>query len=106
LQQIYSLADVTGHLDRFIIFGSFVTSKLAPNDIDIVVLMDDDFDVSRLSGSLRLLFDHSSAQNLFGASVFWIRRIAALGGEQTAVEHWQITRSGTQRGIVEVVSHD
>jgi len=50
-----------------------------------------------------MVFDHQTAQNVEGASVFWIRRMAAIGGEQTAVEHWQIKRDKTRRGIVEVI---
>jgi len=65
--------------------------------------MDDDFDVSQLPSGVQVLFDHAAAQNFLGASVFWVRRCAALGGEQGAIEHWQITRSGQQRGIVEVI---
>ncbi len=106
LEHIYGLAKATGHLARFIIFGSFVTAKLAPKDVDIFLLMDDDFDVSRLPNEIRILFDHTAAQNRLGASVFWIRRAAAIGGEQAAVGYWQITRSGGQRGIVEVIKDD
>ena len=106
LEQVYALALASGHLARFIIFGSFVTAKNAPNDVDIFLLMEDDFDVSRLPRHVRIVFDHAAAQNLLGASVFWIRRVAALGGEQATVEYWQVTRSGGRRGIVEVVSND
>jgi len=34
--------------------------------------------------------------------VFWVRRLAAFGGEQAAVEYWQVTREGGRRGIVEI----
>jgi hypothetical protein len=40
------------------------------------------------------------------ASVFWIRKMAAIGGEQAAVEYWQIKRDHTRRGIVEVIGDD
>ncbi|HEV8636128.1 MAG TPA: hypothetical protein VG370_18040 [Chloroflexota bacterium] len=50
-----------------------------------------------------LVLDHGVAQAYFGASVFWLRRLAALGGEDVAVAHWQIKRDGTRRGIVDVV---
>jgi hypothetical protein len=106
LEHSYALAKATRRLARFIIFGSFVTSKPAPNDVDIFLLMEDDFDVSQLSRDIRILFDHDAAQNLLGASVFWIRRAAALGGEQATIEYWQVTRSGRQRGIVEVIPND
>jgi hypothetical protein len=34
------------------------------------------FDADTLTGEARLLFDHASAQAHFGASVFWLRRLA------------------------------
>lgn len=58
---------------------------------------------ARFTGEGRLLFDHSAAQAHFGGGAFWLRRLAALGGEQAAIEHWQITRDGSYRGIVEVL---
>jgi len=85
-----------------VIFGSFVTSKSEPNDIDILLVMSDAFDASALRGEAPLLFDHAAAQAHFGASVFWLRRLAAWPNEQAAVEFWQAKRGGGQRGIVEV----
>ena len=102
LRRIHDFARGTGHLARFIIFGSFVTDKPEPNDVDIVMIMDDAFDAGTLEGEAALLFDHPVAQTLFGASVFWVRRFAALGGENKFVRHWQIKRDGSLRGIVEV----
>ena len=58
-----------------------MTAKLEPNDVDIVMLMDNDFEVSRLKGEAALLFDHTVAQSMFGSSVFRVRKLAALGGE-------------------------
>jgi hypothetical protein len=43
------------------------------------------------------------AQAHFGASVFWLRRLAAWEGEQAAVEYWQVKREGGRRGIVEII---
>ncbi len=103
LRRVYHLASFTGHLARFVIFGSFVTAEPEPNDVDIVMLMDNDFDVSRLKGEAALLFDHTVAQSMFGSSVFWVRKLAALGGEDDFVAGWQIKRDGTPRGIVEVI---
>lgn len=65
--------------------------------------MDDNFDMSKLTGETRVLFDHAAAQAHFGASVFWLRRLAALGGEEQAITGWQIKRDGTFRGIIEIV---
>jgi hypothetical protein len=102
LARIYSLVQSTGGLARFIIFGSFITAKPEPNDVDIFLLMNDDFDVSKVTGEAAILFDHLAAQNYEGASIFWLRRAGALGGEQAAIDDWQIKRNGTRRGIVEV----
>ena len=106
LERIFRLAHSCGHLARFIVFGSFVTAKAEPNDVDIFLLMEDSFDVRQASREAHLVFDHASAQNVLGASVFWIRRAAALGGEDATIEHWQIKRDGNKRGILEVIAHD
>ena len=106
LERIYKLAKSTGQLARFIVFGSFVTAKPDPGDVDIFMLMEDSFDSNQVGGEAAIIFDHQAAQNLLGASVFWIRRLAAIGGETEAIQHWQIKRDNTHRGIVEVISDD
>ena len=103
LERVYRLAYDTGHLARFVVFGSFVTDKPEPNDVDVFLVMDDAFDASQLRGEAALVFDHAAADAHFGASVFWVRRMAALGGEETAIEYWQMKRGGGRRGIVEIV---
>ena len=106
LEHIFKLANSTGQVARFIVFGSFVTTKPAPGDVDIFLLMNDTFDVDQVDGEAALIFDHQKAQNILGASVFWSRKLAAIGGEQEAVEYWQIKRGNTRRGIVEVINND
>lgn len=103
LQRIHKVATATGHLERFMVFGSFVTSKLRPNDVDLFLLMADTFDVTELTGEALLLFEHAAAQAYFGASVFWLRRLAVLDDEKATIEHWQVKRDGSRRGIVEVI---
>lgn len=103
LERVYELATNSGYIARFVVFGSFVTNKPEPNDVDVFLLMDDAFDAAALSGEVQLLFDHAAAQAHFGASVFWLRRLAAWEGEQAAVEYWQVKRGGGQRGIVEII---
>ena len=102
LERVYRLAEGTGHLARFVVFGSFVTSTPDPHDVDVFLVMDDTFDAGELSGEAALVFDHAAADAHFGASVFWIPRLAALGGEQAAVEYWQVKRDRGRRGIVEI----
>jgi hypothetical protein len=103
LVRVYELATNTGKVARFAVFGSFVTSKPEPNDVDVVMIMDDSFDVAALSGEFALPFDHSAADAQLGASVFWATRSGAFGGEQGMVDYWQVKRGGGERGILEIV---
>ena len=68
--------------------------------------MEDTFDATQVHGEAAIIFDHLAGQTVEGASVFWIRRQAAIGGEQAALEHWQLKRDKTRRGIVEVIHDD
>ena len=106
LVRIYDLAIQTKQLKRFIVFGSFVTEKFYPNDVDIFLLMNDEFEPEKVSGESAIIFSNLAAQEYEGASVFWLRSFAAIGGEQNAVEDWQYKRDETRRGIVEVIVND
>ena len=103
LERIYRIAVSTGHLVRFVVFGSFVSIKPDPNDVDVFMIMDDAFKVADVAGENRLLFEHAPAHARFGGSVFWVRRVAAMDGEQATMEDWQIKRDGSNRGIVEII---
>ena len=103
LERINRVSVGTGQLARFVVFGSFVSAKREPADVDVFVLMENTFDMGQLTGEARVLFDHAAAQAHFGASVFWLRRLAALGGEEQTIVGWQIKRDGTCRGIIEIV---
>jgi predicted nucleotidyltransferase len=84
LERIHQLASATGYVARFIVFGSFVTDKEEPNDVDVVMIMEDAFDPEQLTAELKLLFDHAAAQAHFGASVFWLRRFAIFGAPESS----------------------
>jgi hypothetical protein len=106
LERLYKLAVSTKQAARFVVFGSFVTAKPDPNDVDIVLLMEDTFDLADVTGETALVFRHMEADAHFGASVFWTRRSGALGGEQAMIEHWQTRRDGRRRGIVEILREE
>ncbi|HEV7223692.1 MAG TPA: hypothetical protein VGN42_13375 [Pirellulales bacterium] len=106
LKRIYDVAHATGHVRRFVVFGSFVTAEEHPHDVDVFLVMDNTFDPALLHSETRRLFDHVAAQDQFGASVFWLRQLACLEGEQAAVEYWQVKRGGGSRGIVEILAEN
>lgn len=103
LLRIYEVARAIGKVQRFIIFGSYVTSKDAPNDVDVILVMTDDFNVAACDELARTLFDHEAATAEFGASIFWIRPSHIIGETVDAfVTFWQRKRDKTLRGIVEI----
>lgn len=102
LERIRALLAGAGHVARTIVFGSFVSDKANPNDVDVFLVMEDSFDLAAVSGEACLLFDHAVAQSHFGASIFWVRRLACFPSEEEMVAGWALKRDGTSRGIVEL----
>jgi hypothetical protein len=103
------LAATSGKLRRVFVWGSFVTSKLAPRDIDILPIMDEDFETGQMSASAQAVFDSVRAKLLFEirrvlvAGVHWGRNAESLAGLR-GLDTYQISRSFRKRGIVEVIT--
>lgn len=99
---LLELAATGGELRRVFVWGSFVTSKPAPRDIDILLIMDEDFEAARMSASAQAVFDSVRAKLLFESDVFWAR--VSIGDEMLDLwlDTYQISRSFRKRGIVEV----
>jgi|SRR5918911_549802 hypothetical protein len=103
LIRIYHSAVATSKLERFIIFGSYITAKPEPNDVDVILIMRDDFSLNACDEETRKLFDHTQAVQEFGASIFWLRpSMLILETLDEFIRHWQTKRDRTRRGIVEV----
>jgi hypothetical protein len=103
LRRIYSLAVATGHLDRLVIFGSYVSDVAEPNDVDVILVMRSDFATEKCPADSLVLFDHAGADEELGASIFWIRPEMLLGEPlEQFLAHWEWKRDGSRRGIVEV----
>jgi hypothetical protein len=102
LQALIALASSTGKLRRVFIWGSFVTAKPSPGDVDVLLLMDSDFEVSQAPAPSRAVFDSVQAKLRFKADVFWAR--TSIGEETLRIwlETYQISRAFRKRGIVEL----
>ena len=86
-------------------FGSFVTDKEAPGDLDVVLIMAETFALEEAPRETRVLFSHADADARFGASVFWVRTGILPEREMTGfLGFWQTRRDGAKRGIVEVIA--
>lgn len=103
LEQIYLLAVATGFLDRLVVFGSYVSDKPEPNDVDAILVMRNDFRSEDCPAESRVLLDHARADAELGASIFWVRPDMLLGETlEQFLTHWRKKRDGSKRGIVEI----
>jgi hypothetical protein len=103
LRRIYTLAVATGYLDRLVVFGSYVSDIAEPNDVDVILVMHNDFAAEDCPADSLVLFDHTRAHNEMGASIFWVREDMLLGEPlEQFLAHWEQKRDGGRRGIVEI----
>jgi hypothetical protein len=103
LRRIWHLAAASGHLDRVVIFGSYVSDVDEPNDVDVILVMRPGFRPEDSPAESAVLFDHSRANDELGASVFWVRPDMLLGEPlEQFLAFWQTKRDGRQRGILEI----
>lgn len=99
LREVLALTRSTGRLEAAYLFGSFVTAKVAPADLDIFLVMANNFTGDEVVGRARLLFDRSRASIVWGVCIYWI---TARTDRLPFLEAWQLRRDGGRRGIVEV----
>lgn len=103
LRRVCDLSLATGHLDRLLVFGSYVSDVREPNDVDVILVMRNEFRTEDCTEESSVLFDHSRADQELGASVFWIRPDMLLGEPlERFLAFWQTKRDGRRRGIVEI----
>ena len=99
---LLELAGANGKLRRIFIWGSFVTAKPSPKDLDILLITDEDFEVEGIAAPAQAVFDSVRAKLLFESDVFWAR--ASIGHEvlDLWLDTYQTSRSFRKRGIVEL----
>jgi hypothetical protein len=106
LEHIYVLARRTDAVQRFIIFGSYVTVAPNPRDIDIFLVMQGSFQPRDAPSEAQGLFRHDNAQREVGASIFWVNAETSFADTEDLIIGWQTRRDLQRRGIVEVIEHD
>ena len=101
--QPLALAKSTGQLARVFLWGSFVTSKEVPNDLDVLLVMRTGFAVEAVPAPAQVVFDHVQARLRFQADVFWTKASIAPQVLHLWLDTYQTGKDFTRRGIVEVV---
>jgi hypothetical protein len=59
LGDLLKTAKSTSKLERIFLWGSFVTNKEAPNDLDVPLAMAADFDLEQVSNDCRAVFSYA-----------------------------------------------
>jgi hypothetical protein len=70
LEALAALAAATGKLRRIFVWGSFVTTKPSPKDLDIPLIMSDDSEVASIASPFQAVFESIRARLLFESDVF------------------------------------
>ena len=106
LENIIELAKSTGKLERVIIWGSFISNKDFPQDIDLLLIMRGDFDLDANPPEVKRIFDYVQGRIVFNADIFWTK--SSIGEEAIGlwIETYQMTRDFESRGIVEATIND
>jgi hypothetical protein len=82
---------------------SYVSDAGEPNDVDVILVMRNDFRSEACPAESAVLFDRARAHDELGASVFWVRPDMLLGEPlERFLAFWQIKRDGRRRGVGEV----
>jgi len=102
-RSLLALAKSTDQLARVFLWGSFVTSKEVPNDLDVLLVMDTGFAIEGAPAQARVVFDHVQARLRFHADIFWTKASLDPQVLQLWLETYQTGKDFTRRGIVEVI---
>src|SRR5262245_18584870 len=100
LEHIYELVRRTGSVQRFLIFGSYVTAAPNPRDIDIFLVMQGGFQPHDAPSEAQCLFRHDTAQSAFGASIFWVNAETSFADTEDLIIGWQTRRDLQRIGFV------
>ena len=74
---------ITRSVKQIYLFGSFVSGKASPNDVDLLVVMNAGFSTTQLGGKVLELFQHDVCRIRYHADLFWVTRPLAMLGLKT-----------------------
>lgn len=83
---------------KVVLFGSFISSKAEPGDLDLFWTLPTGIDTDSLSNNCRQLIDSQNSRTLFECDIFW------CFDEDDAIERmakmWGFDRKGQKRGLI------
>ena len=102
LQAVVNHLLSTGSVRNIYLFGSFVSGKASPNDIDLFVVMESGFTTAHLRGEALEVFQHDRCKIRYHADVFWVT--GAIGNERITdlLDVFSRDREKREQPIIEV----
>lgn len=86
------------HFRKVVLFGSFVSAKESPGDIDLFWTLAPGTDTDSLTPSCRELIDPAKSKERFQCDIFWCFDEQDQIGRMAAM--WGLDREGRKRGLV------
>jgi hypothetical protein len=105
-RELLAVARAAGPLSKVFLWGSFVTAKEQPNDLDVLLVMGREFSLADVAPQCRVLFDYAGAKIRFAADVFWTKETIEESILSVWLDTYQVGKDFRRRGIVEVLLHD
>jgi len=91
-----------GGVKQIFLFGSFVTGKASPNDIDLLVVMSGTFSTVNLRVQDLDIFQHDLCRIKFHADLFWVTESVGAHRIKDLLDVFSRDREGRAQPIIEV----
>gem|GEM_PF-2491107 len=102
LELIIDQLRATRSLKQVYLFGSFVSGKASPNDIDLLVIMNAGFSTAQLGGKVLELFQHDVCRIRYHADLFWVTEAVGKARIDDLLEVFSRDRDGRAQSVIEV----
>lgn len=102
LQSLINRVRSIGGVKQVFLFGSFVTGKASPNDIDLFVVMNAAFSTANLRGQDLDIFQHDLCRIKFDADLFWVAETVGADRIRDLLDVFSRNREGQAQPIIEV----
>ena len=93
---------ITRSVKQIYLFGSFVSGKASPNDVDLLVVMNAGFSTTQLGGKVLELFQHDVCRIRYQADLFWVTEVVGNARIEDLLEVFSRDREGRTQSVIEV----
>jgi predicted nucleotidyltransferase len=93
---------ITRSVKQIYLFGSFVSGKASPNDVDLLVVMNAGFSTTQLGGKVLELFQHDVCRIRYQADLFWVTEVVGNPRIEDLLEVFSRDREGRAQSVIEV----